>query len=61
MLTMSSDRSKNGRKHYHHHNNINSINNENESRIVVKKSASPFARTLATLRLVHFSNKAVKV
>jgi hypothetical protein len=58
---MSSDRVKNRWKHYDHHNNVNGINNENESRIIVKKGASPFARTLATLRFVHFSDKSVKV
>ena len=49
MLTVFNFGVKNIWKHKHHHNNIDSINNENKSRIVVKKSASPFARTLAAL------------
>ena len=61
MLTMFSSSVKYKRKHKNQHHDIDSINNENKSRIVVKKSASPFARTLAALRLVHFSDKAIKV
>ena len=49
MLTVFSYGTKNKWKHCEQHNDIDSINNENESRIVVKKSASPFARTLAAL------------
>jgi hypothetical protein len=49
MLTMFSYGTKNNWKHCEEQNDIDSINNKNESRIVIKKSASPFARTLAAL------------
>ena len=61
MLTMLSSSVKYKRKHKNQHDNIDSINNENKSRIVIKKSTPPFARALTALRLIHFSDKAVKV
>ena len=61
MLTMLSSGVKHERKHNYQHDDIDSINNENKSRIVIKKSTPPLTRTLFAIRFVHFSNKSIKV
>ena len=61
MLAVSKVRFKHKWEHYNQHNNINTINDKNKGRIIVQKSAPPFTRALAALRLVHFSDKTVKV